>query len=136
MARQRCVIGAVVEQTDPVQLVKAYPGLARAAGDNITTDISSKDLDAWVDLAMKIKSAEVRSLPFTDKVISSYSHPDYKEIRSLVKSSLRSGKSTPEATPTPGTPSTGPSAEAKPKPGKSTPPKIDPTKAQNVEDVC
>ena len=49
------------------------------------------------------------------------------------ESALRSGKSTPEATPTP---ATGPSAEATPKPGKSTPPKIDPTKAQDVDDVC
>jgi LCP family protein required for cell wall assembly len=137
MARQRCVIGAVVEQTDPVKFVKSYPGLARAAGDNISTDISSKDLDAWVDLGLKIKEAQVKSLPFTDKVIS-YGHPDYRQIRSLVRSALRSsGKSTPSVTPTPRTPVTEPGAGPTPKPGKTDPAKAaDPTKAQDLKAVC
>jgi LCP family protein required for cell wall assembly len=137
MARQRCVIGAVVEQTDPVDVVRAYPGLARAAGDNISTDIKTRDLDAWVELAQKVKGAQVRSLPFTNKVIS-YANPNYREIKSLVRQAIRTPKPDPETSATPSVPANGatPGTTQTPKPGKSPAAKADPTKAQDVKEVC
>ena len=120
-----------------MDVVRAYPGLAKAAGDNISTDIKTRDLDAWVELGQKIKSAEVRSLPFTNEGIS-YGSPNYREIKSLVRTAIRKPSPETAATPAPDpsvvTPT--PGATGKPKPGKSQPPKQDPTKAQNVKDVC
>jgi len=132
MQRQRCVIGAVVEQTDPVKFVKAYPGIARAAGKNMNTDIDADDLDSWVELALKIKDARVTSLPFTNKVVTSYSNPDYKEIHSLVRAALRASKTKPDPS---ASASAGPTEKPRPNPSATKAVK-DPTKPQDVRDVC
>ena len=58
------------------------------------------DLDAWVELGQKIKSAEVRSLPFTNEVIS-YGSPNYREIKSLVRTAIRKPSPETAATPAP-----------------------------------
>jgi polyisoprenyl-teichoic acid--peptidoglycan teichoic acid transferase len=129
MRRQRCVIGAVVEQSDPVKMALAFPAIAKAAKDNISTGIPQRDLQAWVELSQKVQGASVRSLPFTDQVISNRANPDFDQIHSLVGKALRPvSTSTPEPSIRP-SPSTTP-----PKGTKKT--TIDPSKAQDVNEVC
>jgi LCP family protein required for cell wall assembly len=141
MRRQRCVIGAVVNQSDPVKLALAFPEIAKAAKNNISTGIPQRDLEAWVELSQKVKGASVRSLPFTDEVISNRANPDFDQIHRLVSKALRPvvtatptpsiGPSTPTAT-TPAASERGVRGEKK-TPGKA---KIDPSKAQDVNEVC
>jgi LCP family protein required for cell wall assembly len=142
MRRQRCVIAALTEQADPVSLVRAYPSIAKAAGDSITTDIDTDDLSAWVDLTLKIKNASVKSLPFTDQVVN-YAFPNYQEIRTLVRDAIRTTKTPKDtATSTPTPPAAALGATATPGAGASAGPKstpkatLDPEKAQDVRDVC
>jgi LCP family protein required for cell wall assembly len=143
MRRQRCVIGAVVEQASPTKMVKKFPQLAAAAKGNIFTGIKPKDLQAWVDLALRIKDAKVTSLPFDDKVVTSRVNPDFDQIRSLVQGALDDSMA-PE-TPATAQPSAGPSAgpTAGSTPDSSASPSVkptkkpvDPTKAQSIKDVC
>ena len=134
MRRQRCVIGAAVDQADPVKLALNFPKLAKAAKDNMSTDIPQDELQAWVELGTRIKDAKVRSLPFDNNVIASRSDPDFDAIRSLVDDALKPPKKKATATP-------GPGASAEPTPERSKTPSteekpIDPTKAQDVNDVC
>lgn len=98
MRRQRCVLGAIINQADPFTLVKAYPELAAAAKSNMSTDILQSDLEAWVDLALRVKGASVRSLPFTDDVIANRSNPNYERIQTLVQQALQ--PPAPVASPT------------------------------------
>jgi LCP family protein required for cell wall assembly len=133
MRRQRCVIGAAVDQADPVKLALGFPKLARAAKDNMATDIPQDELQSWVELATRIQGAKVRSLPFDNKVVANRADPDYDAIRALVDDALKPPKKKAETTPTPGS-STAPSKE--PKPEKQDPENIDPTKAQDVKSVC
>jgi LCP family protein required for cell wall assembly len=135
MRRQRCVIGAVVNQSDPVKLALAFPAIAKAAKDNLSTGIPQKELPAWVELSQRVKSGSVRSLPFTDQVVTNRADPDYDQIHLLVQKALRP---VVKATPTPSAePSAGssPTATKKPikKPAKAA---IDPLKAQDVNEVC
>jgi LCP family protein required for cell wall assembly len=133
MRRQRCVIGAAADQADPVKLALGFPKLAKAAKDNMSTDIPQNELQAWVELGTRIKDAKVRSLPFDNNVIASRSDPDYDAIRNLVDDALEPPKKKAETTPTPGSsaaPTKEPKAEATP-----TEP-VDPTKAQDVKEVC
>lgn len=131
--RQRCVIGAAVQQADPAKLALGFPKLAASTKDNLATDIPREDLQAWVELGLRIKNASVRSLAFTNEVIADRSNPDFEGIRSLVKSSLNPPK---KATKEPSGP--GASASAKPKQpaGGGESEAKDPKKAQNVNDVC
>src|SRR3954469_15424067 len=94
MRRQRCVIGAVTQQADPKAVALNFDKIARAAKDNISTDISLQDLNAWVTLALRVKSAHVRSLPLTDAVISTV-NPDFPKIHRLVRKALEPADTTP-----------------------------------------
>jgi LCP family protein required for cell wall assembly len=130
MRRQRCVIGAVVNQSDPVKLALAFPAIAKAAKDNLSTGIPQRELQAWVGLSQKVKSGSVRSLPFTNDVISDRTNPDYNEIHRLVNQALQTAKPAPAPTPEPSAVS---SATPTKKPTKTA---IDPGKAQDVNEVC
>ena len=122
MRRQRCVIGAVVEQADPVKMAVAFPKIAKAAKNNLSTDIPQEDLEAWVTLSLRVQDANVRSLAFTDRVVPDRTNPDYESIRELVDDALE-----PVAKPTPepdasGAPSDSPSSSpsSKPSPSKTS----------------
>jgi hypothetical protein len=139
MRRQRCVIGAVIEQADPAKLALAFPQIAAAAKSNITTGIPLADLGAWVTLTQRVKGAQVRSLPFTSSVIDTV-NPDFPTIHQLVLDALNPPSSA-SPSPTPGTGASRggstPSADSSPSstaPGKLAPEEA--KKAQNINAVC
>ncbi len=119
MARQRCMVTSLLDQANPAQLLSRYPELASVAKNNIQTDIRQQDLGAWVVLVERIQKGHIRSLPFTDKVISP-ADPNFAQIRALVTRAIA-----PAPTPTPR-----PSASAKPRPA------TDASVAQSASSVC
>jgi LCP family protein required for cell wall assembly len=133
MRRQRCVIGAVINQSDPVKLALAFPAIAKAAKENLSTGIPQRDLSAWVELSQRVKSGSVRSLPFTDEVIPNRGNPDYHRIHLLVKKALRTVVT---ATPTPEPSTVSPVSPTKKSRQKTTKITADPSKAQDVNAVC
>ncbi len=102
MRRQRCVVGALVSQVNPVAMLQRYPALARVAKKNIAIDIPQQDLDAWVELVQRIQEGKIRSLPLTDKVVK-VADPDYAKIRSLVKNAISDHPVVSKPTPKPTT---------------------------------
>ena len=127
MRRQRCVIGAVTQQADPKAVALNFDKIARAAKDNISTDISLQDLNAWVTLALRVKRAHVRSLPLTDAVINT-ADPDIAKIHRLVRRALEPAET---ATPTPS-----PTKSASGGSGGSGKPPADQGTAVDVNEVC
>jgi polyisoprenyl-teichoic acid--peptidoglycan teichoic acid transferase len=97
MRRQRCMVSSLLDQTNPVQLLKKYPKLAKVAKTNISTDVPQQDLEAWVDLVQRIQGGAVRSLPFTNQVISTV-NPDFEAIRAMVQRAITAP---PPVTPAP-----------------------------------
>jgi LCP family protein required for cell wall assembly len=113
MRRQRCMVSSLLDQTNPVQLLKKYPKLAKVAKTNMSTDVPQQDLGAWVDLVQRIQGGSVRSLPFTNQVISTVD-PDFSAIRAMVREAITpkpsatpsqtaTATSTPSSTSTAGT---------------------------------
>jgi len=80
MRRQRCVVGALVDQVNPLTLLQRYPAIAAAAGDHITADIDQTELPAWAELVERVQGGTMRSLPFTAKNTNTVD-PDYTAIR-------------------------------------------------------
>lgn len=88
MRRQRCVVGALVDQVDPMTMIARYPQIVAAAGDNITVDIPQEDLPAWADLVLRIQAGgRIQSLPFTIEN-TNVVDPDYAQIRREVDRAL------------------------------------------------
>lgn len=94
MRRQRCLVGAMIHQSNPISLLANYGQLAAVFKHNVDIDIPASDLPAWADLAQRIQSGTIKSLPITNQVVNT-DHPDYEKIRRLVKAAI-----TPKPTPT------------------------------------
>lgn len=62
MHRQRCVLGAVVDQTNPIEIVLNFPKLADAIKKSVTTDIPQDRLVDFVDLIPKVSTDRIASL--------------------------------------------------------------------------
>lgn len=115
MRRQRCVTGAIIDQADPVKLLRNYPDLAKVIKDNLTIDIPTSELPAWAELVGTVQDeGSIRSLPITNKVVK-VGDPDYDKIRDLVKAAIEP----PEAAATP-SPTTPPPTTSTPTPSEPT----------------
>ena len=134
MRRQRCVINAVVEQASPVNVLTHYEELASTAEDVIDTDVPYQLFPALVELADQVKANPVRSLPFTDDVITT-AEPDFDLIRQLVAQALvpPTAPSTSPTTEAPPTSSTTPPSST---PTSSSTATTDPTQAVAADSVC
>lgn len=102
MRRQRCVVAAVVEQVNPLSMLRRYPAIAAAAGDNISVDIATEDLPAWAELVERVQAGTIESLPFTLEN-TNVVNPDFAKIRARVRKAIEPPEP-PAATasPTPG----------------------------------
>src|SRR5699024_8654664 len=87
MCRQQRFVRAVTEEADPTTLALSIPGLVNATEDNIQTDIPVKNLDAFMDLALRIKDAGFTSYPITQDVTFS-GNPDYEYLEEWVQASI------------------------------------------------
>lgn len=103
MRRQRCVVGALVDQVDPATMLANYTAIAEVAGDNVRVDIAQEDLPAWVDLVLRVQGGTIRSLPFTAQNIQVWD-PDYEGIRAEVQDAIAPPEPEPEVTASPSAP--------------------------------
>jgi LCP family protein required for cell wall assembly len=128
MLRQRCLIGAMVQQASPTTVLKHFQELSSATKKLASTDIPRSVLPDLITLGDRMHSdASIRSLAFVPPVIST-GDPDYAKIRKLVKAAL-----TP--TPTIPTPAATTSAAPKPSPTKPTGTSTRPTASSAPVDV-
>ncbi|WBQ04030.1 LCP family protein [Kribbella sp. CA-293567] len=88
-ARQRCAIHAIAEAATPPNLLKSYRSLAEVGKNMLRTDIPQELLPAFLELALKIKSAKVSEVPLDGKKLKfAYPHPDYDGLRATVAAAL------------------------------------------------
>jgi LCP family protein required for cell wall assembly len=88
MERQRCMVSAIVDAADPLNVLRRYQDLAAAGKDILRTDVPRDLMPAFVDLALKVKERKMRSVAFvsSDKFFSG--DPDYDWMRSVVAKAL------------------------------------------------
>ncbi len=135
MTRQRCLLGYVLDQTDPMDVLRSFPGIAKAAKGNIRTGIRLAELGPWAELALRVQKGGVSSLAFTNTVLGSTADPEYTFIQERVQNAITAPVKTPAATGTAtATASTGATKRgASPSPS-STVPAAD--EAASLKDVC
>lgn len=87
MCRQQRIVRAVAEEADPTTLALSIPGLVTATENNIVTDIPVKNLDAFVELALRIKDGGFTSYPITQDVTFS-GNPDFEYLEKWAAASI------------------------------------------------
>lgn len=81
MGRQKCVLAALAEQASPQTVLRRFQSLASATKHTVSTDIPQQRLPDLVDLAAKIRKADIRSLMFVPPRVDP-ADPDWAKIRS------------------------------------------------------
>jgi LCP family protein required for cell wall assembly len=88
MSRQRCVMGALLNQATPSVVLKNFGRIATATRHLFRTDIPRDLLEHLVPLALKVKDAKTTSLQFVPPTIWPGA-ADWAKIRRLTTQALR-----------------------------------------------
>ena len=110
MARQRCVMTAMVNQLDPTTLLKNFQRIASAGKQVVSTDIPAADLPTFLTLGQQAKSRRIESVQFVPPLIVPH-HPDYSVIRQRVAAVIAASEQGSDAAVT-AAPTTTPVASA------------------------
>jgi polyisoprenyl-teichoic acid--peptidoglycan teichoic acid transferase len=95
--RQRCVMVALAQQADAARVLRSFPRLARAAKENVSTDIPRRVLPRLVELVAGIDREKVVSLGFVPPAYSAgsvgpgYPVPDIPAIRAATRRAIAPG---------------------------------------------
>ncbi|MEV0613045.1 LCP family protein [Nonomuraea sp. NPDC050404] len=127
MGRQRCVLGALLEQADPATVLTRFNQVALATKELIRTDIPRPMLQHLVPLALKVKNAEVASVQFVPPLINT-GYPDWEKIRDVAAKAVRDSARTKAPVAASAPPTTSPSSTLSPSPKKT------PAKKQGSDD--
>jgi polyisoprenyl-teichoic acid--peptidoglycan teichoic acid transferase len=130
MARQRCVLGALARQADPLNVLTRYQELASTTKQIVSTDVPRGLLPDLIELAETMRrDGDITSLQFVPPLIRTAS-PNYPLIRRKVRAAIAASER--EARPAP---SETPTAAPTPRPTRTPPPGGD-SSPQRVDEVC
>jgi LCP family protein required for cell wall assembly len=138
MARQRCVINAIVSQADFGTVLTRYEAVAAAGSQLMSTDVPATMLPAMLNLALRIKAGTLTSLQFGGQGDFEFdsSDPDFSMMRQRMREAIDASTAPPAPAPTgaetddPGTP-TSPGAT-----DSQTTQSSEPAEPANLEDAC
>ncbi len=83
MARQKCVMSAMLQQLSPRTVVLRMTDIAEASKRLLRTDIPASELDTFIGLALKARSQPVSTVSFVPPKIATYD-PDIDLIHAMV----------------------------------------------------
>jgi polyisoprenyl-teichoic acid--peptidoglycan teichoic acid transferase len=87
MARQKCVMDAMLQQISPQSALRNFQSIAQASSEMISTDIPSSEVDRFIDLAMKARDQRVASLSLVPPMIDT-ADPDIDLVQEKVAAAI------------------------------------------------
>ena len=87
MARQKCVMDAMLQQVSPQSALRNFQSIAKASSEMISTDIPSSEVDRFIDLALKARGQRVASLSLVPPMINT-GDPDIDLVQEKVAASI------------------------------------------------
>lgn len=127
MARQSCLVDAIINQANPETLVTSFEPIAAASADMVSTDITRDEFGAFIDLAFRVKDGgTVNRLVFAPgKNGYSYADPDFEAMREAVQTAIGNpAKSAASPAPASAAPTSSPTASEA---------SVEPTETQSSE---
>jgi LCP family protein required for cell wall assembly len=105
MARQKCVMSAMLQQLSPQTVVLKFENIAKASEQLISTNVPLSEVDHFIQLALKARSQPVRTVSFVPPLVNT-SHPDIAQIQAAVQAALKPKPATKSVAATKGAKST------------------------------
>jgi LCP family protein required for cell wall assembly len=120
MARQRCVMSAVMKQVDPQTVLLRFQGIASASEQIVSTDIPQAHVDDFVELALQARGQPVTGVQLVPPAVDT-GDPDFAAIRQMVRTAVHPPAPADGGTaPAPDAPAT-PAGGDDPEPGTEDP---------------
>ncbi len=104
MARQKCVMNAMLQQITPQDALKNFSKIAAASSQMISTDVPKSEVDTFLALAIKAKSQKLGSVSLVPpKVVTA--DPDIDVVHTLVADAIARAEGRKPAPAAPSAPS-------------------------------
>jgi LCP family protein required for cell wall assembly len=87
MARQKCVMSAMMQQLSPQTVLTKFEELAEAGTELVQTDLPASELDVFAELALKARAQKIASVSFVPPAIETYD-PDIDKIRTMIDDAI------------------------------------------------
>ncbi len=87
MARQKCVLNAMLQQVSPQQAVANFEAIAKASTQLISTNLPASEFDTFMSLALKARDQKISTLSLVPPVINP-ADPDISEIQDMVSDAI------------------------------------------------
>ncbi|CAM3374126.1 LCP family protein [Nocardioides dubius] len=87
MARQKCVMQALVSQVSPTELVANYGDLTKAGGAMVQTNLPGSELKSFMQLALKAKDQKISTVSIVPPAINT-GDPDLDKIKKMVSDGI------------------------------------------------
>jgi LCP family protein required for cell wall assembly len=87
MARQKCVMGAMLQQVSPQTAMTNFQKIAKASSAMVSTDIPRSEVDTFVDLALKARSQKIATLSLVPPMINT-ANPDIALVQEKVAAAI------------------------------------------------
>jgi polyisoprenyl-teichoic acid--peptidoglycan teichoic acid transferase len=87
MARQKCVMSAMLQQISPQVALRNFQSIAKASSEMLSTNIPSSEVDRFIDLALKARSQRVASLSLVPPMINT-GDPDIDLVQEKVAAAI------------------------------------------------
>lgn len=127
MARQRCVVTALVKQLDPQTVLLNFGDIAQASTGVFRTDIPQDALGPLAELAVKTKQERITAVNFVPPLIKPWDY-DPQAVRDTVAAAIARSEAGPRPTPSAAAPASTTAATttgARPRPTASVPAVMD-----------
>ncbi|HNI69776.1 MAG TPA: LCP family protein [Marmoricola sp.] len=100
MARQKCVMSAMLTQLSPQTVVTKFGDIAAASEDLVSTNLPASQLSTFIPLALKAKNQKIKTVSFVPPQINT-GRPDIKKIQQMVRTAIDPPrkKATPDQAP-------------------------------------
>lgn len=92
MARQKCVMNAMLDQLSPQVVATRFGRIAEAGKALISTDLPASEVDRFVALAMKAKSQPMSTVSFVPPMVNT-AEPDIDLIHERVQQAIERSES-------------------------------------------
>ncbi len=87
MARQKCVMNAMLQQVSPQSALRNFQSIAKASSEMLSTNLPRREVGRFVDLALKAKGQKVSSLSLVPPLINT-GDPDIDLVREKVAAAI------------------------------------------------
>lgn len=87
MARQKCVMSAMLSQVSPQTALTNFREIAKASSDMVSTDLPRSEVNTFLDLALKAKDEKITTLSLVPPLVNT-AEPDIAKIQRKVTETI------------------------------------------------